>query len=111
MAERSLPSRRRKKADPGKPIRVSKVVFAELDKSRRKLSWDCFFRSMLGLPTRKGKAQPLVEGMLDMHTGLVLLKGDLTWAEVENWAANLAASNAKKLGDRLMQPIRVREVR
>jgi hypothetical protein len=112
MAERTLPVRRRKKADPGKPIRVSKLVFATLDKDRGRLSWDCFFRRMLGLPTRKGKEQPLIEGALDPHSGILTLRlNGTSWREVEDVARQIGEHSASFHRRPSQSPIRMREIR
>ena len=107
VSERALPSRRRKRSDPGKPIRVSTVVFNELDKSRGELSWDFFFRRMLGLPTRKGKEQPLIEGVLEAHSGLLILRvSGMSWRNVEELAKKIASKHSKP-----QPPVRMREIR
>ena len=106
-SERSLPSRRRKKANPGRPIRVSRAVYIKLDRSRGNQSWDCFFRANLGLPTRKGRPQPLVEGVLDPHSGLMILRiDDAPWKELEALARKISEKSKLRLA-----PIRMREIR
>jgi hypothetical protein len=112
--ERSLPSRRRKKPDPdpGKLIRVSKLVYEKMNKNCEAQSWDCHLRRMLGLPTRKGKEQPLIQGILELHSGLLFLRTDAnTWAEIEAIARTCARRNAELNKTSIKWPIRMREIR
>lgn len=110
--ERSLPSRKRQKPDPGKPIRVSRLVFTELNKGRGKQSWDCFMRSMLGLPNRKGKLPNLVEGVLEVHSGIMILKmPETSWKNIEELAKKLATKNIAGRNINPQPPIRMREIR
>lgn len=118
MSERKLPSRRRK-FTKGRAIRVSDLVFKTLEASRRQRglpearirSWDATMRRMLGLPDRTGRTQPLVEGMLEVTTGVFLLKLEGTsWPELEETAFKLATKIAeKKKMVKIAPPIRMRE--
>ncbi len=118
MAERKLPSRRRR-ASKGEAIRVSDLVYAELDQARRlglnkhkMRSWDAQLRRMLGLPDRQGRPQPLIEGMLEVHSGMFILRlKGATWLEVEEAAFKLADSVARRKKLNPVQPIRMRELR
>ena len=109
--QRKLPNRR-KKPCPGRAIRVSKLVYEMLDKSRRGRSWDCLFRRMLGLPDRYGVEQPLIEGMLEVHTGMLILKlANASWLEVEETAFKAADRIAAKLHVKRQAPIPMRKLR
>lgn len=118
MAERVLKVRRRK-ASKGQLIRVSDLVFDTLDRARRNgvhkdlvRSWDEFFRRMLGLPRRDGKVQPLVEGMLEVHSGAFILRLPGTeWRELEELAFKLAERNAKKARVVRQAPLKMKEAR
>lgn len=111
MAERKLPARKRK-FSKGSAIRVSDLVYANLDKGRRGRSWDSFFRKLFGLPDRLGNEQPLCEGMLETTTGLFLLKlPGTTWNELEETAYKAAHNAAaQKQSKRIEKPLRMREV-
>lgn len=111
MGERKLVSRKRR-APKGKAIRVSNLVYETLDRVRHGRSWDCAMRRMLGLPDRAGKPQPLVEGMLEVITGMFVLKlNSATWTEVEDTTYKLADYAAKRKKLRAETPIRMRELR
>lgn len=118
MGERKLPARRRK-FSKGKAIRVSDLVYDTLDASRRRgvnidkiRSWDSTLRRMLGLPLRNGKQQTLIEGMLDVTSGVFMLKLDQTpWSDLEQMAYRLADIYAKKNRTTAQTPIRLMERR
>lgn len=111
MNERKLKNRRRR-APKGHAIRVSNLVFETLDQSRRGRSWDNLFRRVFGLPDRAGRQQLLVEGMLEVHSGVLLLKlPQTTWSEVEDAAYKLADRVASKKKVGMMPPLRMREIR
>lgn len=120
MAERVLKSRRRK-ASKGQLIRVSDLVYGTLDQARRRrgikntarvMSWDEFFRRTLGLPDRSGTGQPLVEGMLEVHSGAFILRmPDTPWKEIEELAFKIAERNATKARKVRQAPLRMREMR
>lgn len=111
MAERKLRNRRRK-PDAGHVIRASSDVYKILNQRRKGRSWDCFLRRMLGLPDRAGNDQPLIEGMLEVTTGVFILKlSDATWDEVEDIAWKIAGKAAeKKKLQRVERPLRMREI-
>lgn len=111
MAERKLPIRRRR-ASKGQNIRVSDLVYGALDRWRKGSSWDVFFRRIFGFPDRAGNEQPLVEGMLEAHTGRLLLKTEaITWSQLEENAYEIAFMAAAKQGaKRVSRPIRMREL-
>lgn len=111
-AERKLKTRRRR-ASKGRHFRVSDLVYGVLDRERRGRSWDCFMRDLFGLPDRSGAERPLIEGMLEVHSGTFILKAPgVPWPEAEAIAARIAATLAKKpkLG-KWDLPVRMREVR
>lgn len=111
MSERKLKNRRRR-APKGRLIRVSNIVYETLDGQRRSKSWDALMRRMLGLPDRAGNPQPLAEGMLELHSGVFLLKlPDATWREVSEVANKMAERIAAKKKVRLEVPVRMREIR
>lgn len=111
MSERKLVSRKRK-PPKGKPIKVSAVVYNTLDLMRRGRSFDCTLRRMLGMPDKEGKEQPLIEGMLDVTSGLFMLKmPQASWPELEETAYKLADVFAKQNRKRLQAPIKMRELR
>lgn len=111
MSERKLKNRRRK-ASKGKAVRVSTLVYDTLDQRRGRKSWDHFFRRVFGLPDRAGRSQNLVEGMLEVHSGMLLLKmPNTTWAEAEETAYKLADKVAAKKKVNMMPPLRMREIR
>ena len=111
MSERKLKNRRRR-APKGKLIRVSNLVYETLDGQRRSRSWDALMRRMLGLPDRAGNPQPVAEGMLEVHSGVFLLKlPDATWREVESVAVKMAERIASKKKVRLELPVKMREIR
>ena len=101
-----------RKRDVGQTLRISHAVFNYLnqrrlnDKTRkgRPPSWDTFFRKFLGLPTRSGSPQPLVEGFLETDTQVLYL----TEAEAAGAAVVQAARKKTK---RINKPIKMREVR
>lgn len=109
--ERKLKNRR-PKANKGRAIRVSMTVFDSLNEKRQDRSWDAFLRQLLGLPDRKGFANPCVEGMLETTTGMFLLKmPNTSWDKLEETAFKLAHKMAeKKQTGRINYPIRMREV-
>lgn len=119
MAERKLKSRRRRRANKGKIIRVSNLVYDTLEVQRttgvhkdKVKSWDCYLRRMLGLPDRNGKPQLLVEGVLEAMSGTFILKyTDATWSEVSEIAYKMADQIARKRKVRMEVPVRMREVR
>lgn len=112
---RILPGRvKRRKASKGRHFRVSDLVYATLDKQRHGRSWDAALRVMLGLPDRAGRPQPLVEGVLEVHTGTFILKAspEVSWEETEEIALRLAKrAEFKKLLRYTDKPVRLREVR
>jgi hypothetical protein len=108
--ERKL-SNRKKRASKGRIIRVSTVVYNAVETRRQGRSWDSTFRWILGLPDREGKIQRLAEGMLDVHSGTLILKLDGTWDECEEITLQIAEKWARKLGVVRQRPIRMREVR
>ncbi len=112
MFERKLPTRKRK-FTKGKAVRVSDLVYSTLDKKRYGKSWDAMFRRMLGLPDRRGVILPLVEGMLEVMTGIFVLKLEGTsWSEVEETAFKLADAVAKKKDlPTYRPPLKMRELR
>lgn len=111
MGERKLKNRRRR-ASKGRAVRVSNLVYDTLDQRRGKRSWDLFFRRVFGLPDRTGRGQPLIEGMLEVHSGMMLLKlPSATWTEAEDAAYKLADKIAAKKRVAMMPPLRMREVR
>jgi len=98
-----LPSRKRK-ASKGKPIRLSDEVRGVLEKKRQgRMSWDALLRKMLGLPDRKGVVQPLIEGWLEVNSGLFFFE------EADARGASVVAA-AKTKSKKVKQPIRMREV-
>lgn len=104
MSERILPSRKRKRASPGKRIAISDTVYDMLQKKRQaKMSWDCLFRRMLGLPTRQGASQPLIEGFVEITTGRFFVEERDAYE-----VAILEAAKAKT--KKVNKPLRVREV-
>jgi hypothetical protein len=111
MAERKLPSRR-KKASKGKVIRVSNLVYEMLNKQRYGKSWDNLFRKMFGFPDRAGNTQPLVEGVLETMTGKFLLKDvDMKWDRLEEDAYEIAIlTAARRKEKRVSRPIKMREI-
>lgn len=95
---------RRKKASKGKTLRVSDAVFAHLNKRRNGRSWDKMLRSAFGLRDRRGNAQPLIEGWIEVNTGTFYLK--------KNEAYGAAVMEAARAGLKVIkQPIKLREVR
>jgi len=109
--ERKLKNRRRR-APKGKAIRVSNLVYDTLNGQRNRRSWDAYMRRMLGLPDRKGNPQPVAEGMLELHSGVFLLKlPDAKWREVEEVAIKMAERVALKKKVRLELPVKMREIR
>lgn len=113
MGERALTNRRRR-ASKGNVIRVSDTILDFLQKQRHGRSFDCMFRRMFGFPDRLGNEQPLIEGMLEVESGVFVLKlPSATWDETETVAGKLAALRGKP-GARLepsRRPIRMREWR
>lgn len=111
MAERKLPSRK-KKASKGRAIRVSDAVYDTLDGQRKKRSWDWLLRRMLGLDDRAGNPQPLIEGMVEVLTGrFFLLTPEKTWEDVETDAYELAIiTAAKQKLKRVPRPLKMREL-
>lgn len=101
---------RRKKASKGRVIRLSDDVLAYFEnkrgdgKTKNARSWDEFFRRVFGLPKRSGEEQILVEGWLEINTGLLFL----TEAEARGRAVMEAVKQGKKT---VAKPIRMREVR
>lgn len=111
VSERKLKNRKCR-APKGYAIRVSNLVFDTLNVRRRRKSWDYFFRRSFGLPDRAGKAQPLIEGMLEVITGMFVLKlSNATWDEVEQTTYKLADFAAKRRKIKAETPIRMRELR
>lgn len=113
MSERKLPSRKRK-FSKGRAIRVSDLVYDTLNVQRYGRSWDTMLRRTLGLPDRRGNAQPLVEGMLEVLTGTFILKlNGTTWEELEQTTARLAVHAARKWQKPTDPPpaLRMREIR
>lgn len=101
-----LPGRRRKKASKGRVIRISDDVYKILNERRLKglrLSWDEYIRRMIGLPTRKGEPQILLEGFLEKNTG----KFFLDEAEARGQSVLEAARKKTK---KFLAPIKMREV-
>lgn len=111
MAERKLPSRR-KRANMGHVIRVSSLVYDTLDTLRSRRSWDWLLRRMLGLQDRAGNAQPLIEGMLETQTGKFFLRtGNEPWSKLEEDAYEIAIIDAAKgKSKRVSRPLRMREL-
>lgn len=69
-------------------------------------------RRMLGLPDRKGRPQPLIEGMLEVMTGLFILKLEGTsWTELEETAFKLADQVARQRKVKVSAPLRMKELR
>ena len=109
MAEKKLRNRKRI-FTKGKAIRVSDFVYEKLGKGRGRISWDCWLRKLHGLPDRDGRAQRLIEGMVEVTTGMFLLKLDsASWDELEETAWKLAHKAAAKRKTRVEAPIRLRE--
>jgi hypothetical protein len=102
---------RKRMRDIGQTLRLSHEVFNYLNQrrlndrtKRAPASWDSFFRRMLGLPTRAGSPQPLVEGWLELDTQVLYL--------TEREAAGAAVIEAaRKRTKRINKPIKMREVR
>lgn len=111
MAERKLLNRKRK-ANKGRVIRVSMLVYDSLNKQRGRMSWDWLFRKLIGLPNRNGDLQILVEGMLETMTGKFFLKlPDITWEQVQEDAYETAIIAAAKRKTKLVsRPLRMREL-
>ena len=109
---RKLPMRR-KRLTWGRPVRISDEVLKLLNPKRRGRSWDDYFRHLFGLPARSGAKQPLVEGMLEVNSGLLFLKTDAcTWAELEETAWKTAHLHSLKTPTkRIEPPLRMREAR
>ncbi len=104
MAEKVLRSRRRRKASKGRVLRVSDDVFAYLNRKRAKRSFDCLFRTLLGLPDREGIPQPLLEGWLEITSGRFFFNA----AEARGEAV-MAAARAKSKS--VNKPLKMREVK
>jgi hypothetical protein len=104
---------RRRRASKGRHFRVSDLVYKVLDKQRHGLSWDSMMRRMLGLPDRNGAPQPLVEGVLEVHTGTFILKGpDVPWPDAETIAHRIALrADYKRHIHANDRPVRMRELR
>jgi len=111
MAERKLPSRRRR-APKGKVVRLSNLVYDTLNKQRQGKSWDCFLRKIFGLKDRGGNSQVLIEGILETVTGkFFLLEPDMTWDELEEKAYEIAfLETAKRKMKRVSKPLKMREL-
>ncbi len=109
--ERKLKNRR-KRANKGRVIRVSTLVYETLDKQRLKKSWDWLFRRLCGLPNRAGDSQTLVEGMLETMTGKFFLKvPGLSWGQLEEDAYEVAIiAAAKRKTKNVSRPLRMREL-
>ncbi len=112
MAERKLPTRRKKKNPSGKAVKLSELVRATLSKASNGRSYDNYLRKLLGLPDRFGNAQPRVEGMLETMTGSFFLKlPDVTWDQLEEDAFEVAIMTAaKRASKRVSRPLRMREL-
>lgn len=108
--ERKLRNRKRR-ASKGRAIRASDLVYDTLDSARRGRSWDALLRRMLGLPDRAGNPQPLVEGVLEVHSGAFLLRGESSWKQVEEQATKMAVRIAQNKNVRCELPVKMREVR
>lgn len=110
--ERKLPSRRRRKANKGRILRVSNFVYDTLDKLRRNQSWDSTLRKHFGLPDRLGNTQFLVEGVLETMTGAFFLKlPETTWESLEERAYEIAiVTAAKRATKKVSRPLRMREL-
>lgn len=110
MSEKKLKNRKRI-FTKGKAIRVSDFVYATLNKGRGRTSWDCWLRKLHGLPDRDGLGQRLIEGMLEITSGVFILKLDGTsWSELEETTWKLAYKAAAKKKTRVEAPIRMREL-
>lgn len=111
MAERKLPSRR-KRAPKGKVIRISNMIYDLLNAQRKGKSWDSLFRRMLGVEDREGNQQPLIEGMLETVTGKFFLKGlEDSWETLEESAYETAIMAAAKMKmKRVSKPLKMREL-
>ena len=119
--ERPLPNKKRKPANQGRVIRVSTLVYDTLNELRtvregrelyRTRSWDKTLRALLGLPDRRGRPQPLIEGMLEVATGLFLLKLPQTpWEDLERLTYKIATTKLRRERvTKTMRPIRMREL-
>lgn len=111
QVERKLRNRRRR-AGKGKIVRLSTLVYEVLDKRRNGRPWDCMMRHLFGLPDREGREQTLVEGMLEVHTGMLVLKlPDATWLDTEEIANKIAEHVSAQKQVPKQRPIRMREAR
>lgn len=111
---RKLPNRK-VKFSKGVAIRVSDLVFLELQKmqpQQHPKSWDCIFRRMLGLPDRRGNSQTLIEGILETITGRFFLREPhKSWNTLEQNAYEIAFLAAAKQKLKIVpKPIRMREL-
>lgn len=110
-SERKLRNRKRK-ASVGRVIRVSDLVYGELDAQRKGRSWDWFMRRVLGLPDRAGNEQILIEGVVELLTGKFFLKEpSIAWGAVEQNAYETGFIAAARTGKRRVpKPLKVREL-
>ena len=84
---------RKEARDKGRPVRISNEVLGALDKKKRfKESYDAILRIILGLPTRKGKPQPL-RSFWVLPTSLI---AKLSKAEAKGEAVLQSVRNGKK---------------
>lgn len=110
--ERKLRNRRKLVGSGGgRRIAVSHEVFHELNKIRNGRSHDCCLRRMLGMPTREGVLQSRIEGCLEVHTGMLILKmPETTWQDTEDVALKIADSVSTRKQVARRRPIRMREI-
>lgn len=104
---KKLARKKRKKASKGKAIRISDEVHNFLIQKKnngRTQSWDCFFRSVFGLPKRNGDSQKLLEGWLEQNSGQFYLK----MAEANGASVVEAVKAGRKTP---IKPMKMREVR